>query len=192
MIYGYCRVSTRGQARDGNGLEVQKAAVIQAGAEKVFSDTFTGTKTHRPELDKLLSEINEGDKLIVAKLDRVARSAAQGADLIQLLIDKGVTVHILNMGILDNTPTGKLIRMIFLAFAEFERDMIVERTQEGKAIARQNPEFVDGRPKKYKRQQVSHALELLEDHSYKEVEQMTGISKSTLIRAKRKAVIENE
>lgn len=82
MIYGYCRVSTRGQARDGNGLEVQKAAVIQAGAEKVFPDTFTGTKTHRPELDKLLSEINEGDKLIVAKLDRVARSAAQGADLI--------------------------------------------------------------------------------------------------------------
>lgn len=124
MVYGYCRVSTRGQARDGNGLEVQREAVIAAGAEKVFSDTFTGTKANRPELNNLLEEINEGDKLIVAKLDRVARSASQGAELIQTLLDKGVTVHILNMGILDNTPTGKLIRMIFLAFAEFERDMI--------------------------------------------------------------------
>lgn len=192
MVYGYCRVSTRGQARDGNGLEVQRAAVIAAGAEKVFSDTFTGTKANRPELNNLLDEINKGDKLIVAKLDRVARSASQGAELIQTLLDKGVTVHILNMGILDNTPTGKLIRMIFLAFAEFERDMIVERTQEGKALARQNPNFVDGRPKKFKKQQVSLALELLDKHSYKEVEQMTGISKSTLVRAKRKVELENE
>lgn len=186
MIYGYCRVSTRGQARDGNGLEVQKAAVTNAGAEKVFSDTFTGTKTHRPELDKLLAEISNGDKLIVTKLDRVARSASQGAELIQILLDKGVTVHILNMGILDNTPTGKLIRMIFLAFAEFERDMIVERTQEGKQIARLRDDFRDGRPKKYKKKQVEHALMLLDSgNTYRMVEEFTGISKSTLIRAKR-------
>ena len=186
MIFGYCRVSTRGQAKDGNSLEAQRIAVTEAGAEKIYSDAFTGTKTHRPELDKLLMEIKAGDKLIVTKLDRVARSASQGAKLIQSLIERGVTVHILNMGILDYSPTGKLIRMIFFAFAEFERDMIVERTQEGKAIAKQNPDFREGRPKKYKRVQISHALELLEKHSYKEVEEMTGISKSTLIRAKRK------
>lgn len=189
MIFGYCRVSTRGQAKDGNSLEAQRIAVTEAGAEKVYSDAFTGTKTHRPELDKLLTEIKAGDKLIVTKLDRVARSASQGAELIQSLIERGVMVHILNMGILDNTPTGKLIRMIFFAFAEFERDMIIERTQEGKAIAKQNPDFREGRPKKYKRVQISHALELLEKHSYKEVEEMTGISKSTLIRAKRKLKI---
>ena len=185
MIYGYCRVSTRGQAKDGNSLEAQEKALQAAGAENVYCDTFTGTKSHRPELDKLLSVIQEGDKLIVTKLDRIARSATQGIDLIQSLLDRGVTVHILNMGILDNTPTGKLIRTILLAFAEFERDMIVERTQEGKAIAKQNPDFTEGRPKKYTGQQVSHALELLESHSYKQVEQMTGISKSTLIRAKK-------
>lgn len=190
MIYGYCRVSTRGQAKDGNSLEVQQNAVKAAGAEIVFSDAFTGTKTHRPELDKLLADIQPGDKIIVTKLDRIARSAIQGAELVQSLLDKGVTVHILNMGIMDNTPTGKLIRMIFFAFAEFERDMIVERTQEGKAIAKQNPDFVEGRPKKYKRQQVSLALELLQNHSYREVTQMTGISKSTLIRAKRSKVME--
>lgn len=185
MIYGYCRVSTKGQAKDGNSLEAQEKAVQAAGAETIFCDAFTGMKSHRPELDKLLSEIQPGDKLIVTKLDRIARSAIQGTELVQTLLEKGITVHILNMGVLDNTPTGRLIRMIFFAFAEFERDMIVERTQEGKAIAKQNPAFTEGRPKKFSRMQITHALELLQSNSYREVEQMTGISKSTLIRAKR-------
>ena len=87
------------------------------------------------------------------------------------------------MGLLDNTPTGKLIRNIMLAFAEFERDMIVERTQEGKAIAKMNLGFREGRPKKFFKVLVNHALSLLNSYSYKQVEQMTGISKSTLIRA---------
>lgn len=185
MIYGYCRVSTKGQAKDGNSLEAQEKALLAAGAENIYCDAFTGTKTHRPELDKLLSVIQSGDKLIVTKLDRIARSATQGTELIQNLLDKGISVHVLNMGLLDDTPTGKLIRTILLAFAEFERDMIVERTQEGKAIAKQNPAFTEGRPKKFTRLQVNHALDLLQHNSYKQVEQLTGISKSTLIRAKR-------
>ena len=185
MMYGYCRVSTKGQAKDGNSLEAQQKAVRTAGAEKIYCDAFTGTKSHRPELDKLLSVISEGDTLIVTKLDRIARSATQGTELIQNLLNRGISVHILNMGMLDDTPTGKLIRTILLAFAEFERDMIVERTQEGKNIARQNPDFTEGRPKKFTRQQISHALELLQNNSYKQVEQMTGISKSTLIRARK-------
>lgn len=186
MLYGYARVSTQGQAKDGNSLDAQRKALTDNGAEIVYEDTFTGTKEHRPELDKLLSVIQNGDKLIVTKLDRIARSTTQGIELVNSLLDMGVTVHILNMGIMDTTPTGKLIRTIMLAFAEFERDMIVERTQEGKAIAKQRTDYVEGRPKKYSRQQIAHALELLENHSYKQVEQLTGISKSTLIRAKRK------
>lgn len=186
MIYGYARVSTKGQAKDGNSLEAQEKALRENGATEIYADVFTGTKSHRPELDKLLKKIESGDKLIVTKLDRVARSATQGIELVNNLLDKGVTVHILNMGIMDNTPTGKLIRTIMLAFAEFERDMIVERTQEGKAIAKQNPDFREGRPKTYKREQINHALDLLQTRSYKQVEEMTGISKSTLIRAKRK------
>lgn len=186
MIYGYARVSTKGQAKDGNSLEAQEKVLRENGAVEIYTDAFTGTKAHRPELDKLLEVINEGDKLIVTKLDRIARSATQGIELVNTLLDRGVTVHILNMGIMDNTPTGKLIRTIMLAFAEFDRDMIVERTQEGKAIAKQNPDFTEGRPKKFNQKQVNHALDLLESQSYKEVEQLTGISKSTLIRAKRK------
>ena len=185
MNYGYCRVSTRGQASEGNSLEAQEKAVMAAGAEQIFCDAFTGTKTSRPELDKLLNVIRSGDKLIVTKLDRIARSTMQGTELIQGLLNKGITVHILNMGILDDTPTGKLIRTILLAFGEFERDLIVERTAEGRALARQNPDFKEGRPKKFNRQQIELALELLKKHSYTEVERMTGISRSTLARAKR-------
>ena len=172
MVYGYCRVSTQTQAKDGNSLEAQEQLLKENGAE---------------EIDKLLAVLQAGDKLVITKLDRIARSASQGIELIQSLLDKGITVHVLNMGLLDNTPTGKLIRNIMLAFAEFERDMIIERTQEGKAIARRQPDFREGRPRLYSRKQIQHALELLQDHSYRQVTELTGISKSTLIRAKNKA-----
>ena len=93
---------------------------------------------------------------------------------------------ILNMGIADNTPTGKLLVTIMLSFAEFERDMIVERTQSGKAIARANGRRVDGRPKKFNDDKIALAMKLLDEgHSYKQVENEMGISKSTLIRARR-------
>lgn len=188
MVYGYCRVSTQMQARDGNSLEAQERLLKENGAEEIYSDAFTGTKAHRPELDRLLDKLQPGDKLVITKLDRIARSASQGIELIQTLLDKEITVHVLNMGLLDNTPTGKLIRNIMLAFAEFERDMIIERTQEGKAIAKRQPDFKEGRPRLYGRKQIQHALGLLQDHSYRQVTELTGISKSTLIRAKNKAV----
>ncbi len=148
MIYGYVRVSTTGQARYGNSFEAQEQALRAAGAEKVYFDKFTGTKKHRPELDKLLSEIGSGDTLIVTKLDRVARSFIQGAELIDDLLEKGVIVNVLNLGIMDNSSTGKLIRHIFFAFAQFERDMIVERTSEGKEIARLRDDYKEGRHEK--------------------------------------------
>ena len=88
------------------------------------------------------------------------------------------------MGIVDDSPTGKLIRNIMLAFSEFERDMIIQRTKEGKEIAKRNPNYRDGRPKKFTRIQIDHALELLQTHSYKQVAAMTGISRATLARAK--------
>ncbi len=186
MVYGYCRVSTNMQAKDGNSLEAQKKLLKKNGAEKIYSDTFTGTKSHRPELDKLLDKLEQGDKLVITKLDRIARSVSQGTEIIQALLDRGITIHVLNMGLMDNTPTGKLIRNIMLAFAEFERDMIVERTQEGKAIAKKQPGYREGRPRLYSKKQIQHALGLLENHSYKQVTELTGISKSTLIRAKNK------
>lgn len=87
---------------------------------------------------------------------------------------------------LDNTPASKLIKNIFLAFAGGERDMIVKRTQEGKAIARQNPDYREGRKPTYTKVQLEHALSMLVSHSYNQVADRTGISKSTLIRAMKK------
>ena len=184
LIFGYARVSTNFQARDGNSLEAQINFLKEAGAEKIFSDVFSGSKNNRPELDKLLKIIQSGDKLIITKLDRIARSVIHGIQLIENLSDKGVIINVLNMRIIDSSPTGKLIRNIMLSFAEFERDLIMQRTIEGKIVARQNPDFRDGRPPKFSRSQINHALELLKTHSYKQVSAMTGISNTTLIRAK--------
>ena len=117
-------------------------------------------------------------------MDRIARSVINGIQLIEKLNDKDIIINVLNMGIIDGSPTGKLIRNIMLSFAEFERDIIKQRTQEGKAIAKQNPDFREGRPKKFSRAQINHALELLKTHSYKQVVSMTGISTTTLIRAR--------
>lgn len=148
MVYGYARVSTKGQARDGNSLEDQVSKLRAKGAEKIYCDSFTGTKKHRPELDKLLAELKAGDVLVVTKLDRVARSTIGGIELITELRERGVTVDIGNMGVLDDTPTGNLMMHIMLAFAEYERDMIVQRTAEGKAVARENPDWREGRKPK--------------------------------------------
>ena len=184
MVYGYARVSTMGQARDGNSMEAQVCALKLAGAVKIFKDVFSGKSEHRPQLDKLLKVIDGGDKLIITKLDRIARSLIKGVQLLETLSEKGIIVEVLNLGVIDTSPTGKLIRNIMLSFSEFEHDMIVQRTQEGKAIARQNADFRDGRPKKFSRVQLDHALELLETHSYKQVERITGISITTIYRAK--------
>lgn len=187
MIYGYARVSTKGQAKDGNSLESQTKQLKENGATIIYTDSFTGTKTDRPEFTKLMDTLENGDTLIVTKLDRFARSVGQASELITRLIDKGIKVHVLNIGVMDNSSASTLIRNIFLSFAQFERDMIVERTQEGKAIAKLKDDYREGRPKVYSNKQIEHALQLLETNSYKQVEQLTGISKSTLIRAKKKS-----
>ena len=183
MVYGYARVSTKGQAREGNSLEAQMDLLKSAGAEKIFTDSFTGTKMDRPEFMKLRGLLKEGDTLIVSKLDRFARSVGQASDLITELIDQGVKVNVLNLGILSNDSVSTLMRNVLLSFAQFERDMIIERTQEGKAIAKQDPNFREGRPPLYSREQKQHALELLEEgRTFRQVERMTGISKATLVR----------
>lgn len=185
MIRGYARVSTRGQAKDGNSLEAQEKLLRENGAEKIYIDSFTGTKLDRPNLDKILDELEPGDTFMVTKLDRFARTASQGSDMITELINRGIKVHVLNIGILSNDSMSVLMRNILLAFAQFERDMIVERTQEGKAVKRAKGELVEGRPKKYDEDKMNYAMKLLENDSYSTVSKMTGISVSTLTRYKR-------
>ena len=186
MIYGYARVSTTGQSRDGNSLEDQTKALQQHGCQQIITEAYSGKTMHRPEFQKLLKRLQTGDTLVVTKLDRFARSAIEGVQQVRELFDRWVRVHILNMGLIENTPTGNLILLIMLSFAEYERSMIIERTQAGKAVAKQDPNYREGRPKKYLPTQIKHAMQLLDEgHSYRQVEAMTGISKSTLVRARK-------
>jgi len=185
MFYGYCRVSTRSQF-DNNSFEQQEQEILSKYPyTKIFKEQFTGTTTHRPILECIIDLLESGDTLVVTKLDRLARTTIEGVELIQMLFDKGVSVHVLNVGLLENTSMGKFFITTLLAVAELERNQIVERTQAGKMIAKQNPNFAEGRPKKYTDAQLQHALKLKETMSYKQVFELTGISKSTLIRARK-------
>ena len=192
MKFGYIRVSTRKQARDGNSLEAQREALTAAGAEKIYTDAFTGTKMERPEWDKLRAQLRRGDVLIVTRLDRLARSVSQASGLITDMIDEGITINVLNLGVLSNDSVNTLLRNVLLSFAQFARDLIVQRTQEGKAVARAtDPDFREGRPPKFDAEQLDHAMELLENHSYAQTAKLSGISKSTLIRERKRRKIQS-
>ena len=149
MIYGYGRVSSTTRyagGEDGNSLEAQEKKLKEAGCEEIVLEAYTGTKMERPKFTKLLNKLEQGDTLIVCKLDRFARTAAEGSLLVRDLVNRGIKVNILNMGIADNTPMGKLMLTVLLAFAEYERDMIMERLNDGKAEAKaKNPDYREGR-----------------------------------------------
>ena len=187
MKYGYIRVSSKSQEQN-TSLKSQRDAVLTAGAEIVVEEVYSGgTVKDRPKFSELIQKLKAGDELIVTKLDRFARTVSEGTTLAKDLYDKGVTLNILNMGKIENSTIGTLLLNVMLAFSQYEKDMINERCREGRMIARQNPNYKEGRPKKFSREQIKLGLALLnEGKTYKEVELMTGISKSTLIRAKRK------
>ncbi len=182
MIYGYARVSTKKQL-EGNGLEVQEKAMLAAGADMVIKEQYTGTTMQRPRLDALLEHIAAGDTLMAAKLDRIARTAGEGAAVISNLQERGVAVHILNIGVLDSSTTGKLMTNVLLAFAEFERDLIVERTQAGREVARTHAGYREGRRPLPKARKDAAVAMIRNGHSYKEACDATGLSRSTVLRA---------
>lgn len=185
MIYGYARVSSKSQITNNSFEQQENEIKSKYDNVEMYYEQFTGTKIDRPVLSELLNKLKEGDLIVVTKLDRFARTTVEGVSLVQSLFEKGVSIHVLNIGLLENTTMGKFFLTVLLSVAELERNQIVERTQGGKMIAKQDPSFKEGRPKLYKKAQIEHALELLNNNSYKKVEEITGISKSTLIRAKK-------
>lgn len=189
-VYGYCRVSSRGQL-DNNSLDQQQEEILSKYSNAIiYKEQFTAATTDRPIFNKLISLLKENDTLVVTKLDRLARNTEEGIHLVQELFDRGVSVHVLNVGLLENTSMGKFFLTTLLAVAEMERNTIIERTQTGKAIAKTKPGFKEGRPKKYNAKQLDNALSMLSinggDKSYTEVAELLGISKSTLIRENNK------
>ena len=185
MIYGYARVSAKTQLK-GNSLEEQRTELLSNNCDIIIEEQYTGKTTVRPKFDNLIKHrLQRGDTLIVTKLDRFARNVSEGISTIRYLFDKNVKVHVLNVGLLENTAKGNFFITTLLAVAELERSMILERTAAGKEIAKTRDGFKEGRPP-ISKERIELAMELLKTHTYKEVASMTGISTPTLSRYRRK------
>jgi len=179
MIIGYARVSTLDQ-----NLELQKDALEKAGCEQVFEDHVSGSATERPGWAQAQAVLRKGDTLVVWRLDRLGRSLKHLIDTVNELHARGVGFKSLNENIDTTTSGGRLVFHIFGALAEFERELIRERTQAGLAAARARGRK-GGRPRKLTKRQVASAVTLLKDgeHSVTGVAEMLGVSRSTLYRA---------
>ena len=183
MIYAYTR-QTPGKAQEER-LKEQIELLKAEGPDKLIVERLPKKKEKKHEVFwKLFRDLRPGDTLIIPSIDRVSHSAGDFAVTMTGLMNKNVKLHVLDMGILDDSPEGLVRQQVIKAFADFEKAMIIERTQTGKAESRKDITFREGRPKKYSWSQLSSALRMLKDHSYKQVAETTGISVSTLRRAK--------
>ena len=176
-VFGYARVSTEAQ-----NLGRQLDALKNYGVDIIYNEKITGTKKNRPELTKLLDRITEGDTVVVESLSRLGRSTKDLIELTEIFQSKGVNLVSLKEAIDTNSPTGKLLFTLMSAIAQFERDVIADRTREGLKSARARGR-TGGRPRADP-EQVKKAVKLYktEQYSVKEIEELTGIKKSTLYR----------
>jgi DNA invertase Pin-like site-specific DNA recombinase len=179
MLVGYARISTGDQS-----VDLQTDALCRIGCQRVISDVASGARTDRPGLAEALAYLRTGDTLVVWKLDRLGRSLRHLIDVITGLHDRGVAFRSLQEAIDTSTPGGKLVFHVFGALAEFERDLIRERTNAGLAAARARGRK-GGRPRRMTDRQVSLAVTMLRDRntSVADVCSALRVSKSTLYRA---------
>ena len=178
MLIGYARVSTHEQT-----LTLQQDALHKAGCNKIFTDTASGAKTERKGLDEALAYVRKGDTLVVWRLDRLGRSLPHLIATMTDLEERGIGFQSLTENIDTTTSGGKLIFHIFGALAEFERNLIRERTNAGLMAARQRGR-IGGRPKSLTPRQRSIARSLYNDpnNSIAEICRTLKISKVTLYR----------
>lgn len=181
MYLGYARVSTADQT-----LALQKDALTAVGCNPIYTDTMSGTKDHRPGLEQAISHLRVGDTLVVWRLDRLGRSLKHLIETVQDLEQRGVGFKSLTENIDTTTPSGKLIFHIFGSLAEFERALIVERTQAGLAAARARGRK-GGRPKgsvRYDPKKLALAQQLYTEQkrSVAEICKTLGIPRTTFYR----------
>jgi DNA invertase Pin-like site-specific DNA recombinase len=178
MLIGYARISTQDQT-----LALQQDALEKAGCEKIFTDTVSGTKAERKGLTEALSHLRAGDTLVVWRLDRLGRSLRHLIDTITALDERGVGFKSLQENIDTTTSGGKLVFHIFGALAEFEREIIRERTQAGLASARSRGR-AGGRPKALTAKEVQMLRNMVADKSLtvSDICKILGIGKTTFYR----------
>jgi len=176
---GYARVSTGDQ-----DARLQHDALTAAGCYRIFTDTASGALQSRPELDKLLDQLRPGDTLVVWRLDRLGRSIRHLIDQLSELQDRGIEFRSLQENIDTSSPGGRLVFHIFASLAEFERDLIRERTNAGLAAARARGR-TGGRPPRLTPHQVTTAKKLYDqqDMTVAQIGEVLGVSRSTIYRA---------
>ncbi|WP_312045125.1 recombinase family protein [Anaerotignum sp.] len=177
MVIGYARVST-----DKQELLRQEDALKKYGVDELYTEKMTGTKSDRPELNKVKLRAREGDSVVVESLSRLGRSSKDLLILVDEWEKQGITLVSLKESIDTKTPTGKLLITVLSAICQFERDITVQRTKEGLASARARGRK-GGRPKADSKV-VEKAIKLYhaQTHSIKEIVDITGISQATLYR----------
>jgi len=177
--FGYARVSTEEQS-----LDRQTDMLTSYGVDKIYSEKITGTKRDRPELQKMLDRISEGDTVVIESLSRLGRSTKNLIELMELFNEKGVNLVSLKECIDTTTPTGKLLFTLISAISQFERDCLAERTKEGLSAARARGRK-GGRPA-IAADVAAKARRLYNTGEYtvKEISELTGISRSSLYRIK--------
>ncbi|OLQ73218.1 transposon DNA-invertase [Photobacterium proteolyticum] len=176
MLIGYARVST-----DDQNLALQKDALNQIGCEKLFEDHISGAKSERPGLEQALQYVRKGDIIVVWRLDRLSRSLKDLIEMVTSLESRGIGLKSLQESIDTSTSSGKLIFHLFGALAEFERNLIRERTQAGLQAARVRGRK-GGRPKALTTDKQALAVKLYgeKEHTVGQICEMMGISKPTL------------
>lgn len=176
MLVGYARVSTTDQ-----NMDLQRNAMTDLGVDKIFEEHVSGVKSVRPQLIDCLSFMREGDTLVVWKLDRLGRSLAELIKIIGELDQRGIKFQSITDAIDTNTPVGKFTFHILGACAQFERDLISERTKAGLKAARAKGRR-GGRPRKLKTEQIRRAIELKKDPTitHAMVCERLGVSSSAL------------
>lgn len=178
--YGYCRVSGLSQDLQEQIDKVKKEGVLE---DNIYSEKITGTKKDREQLNKLLEVVKSGDIIYITKLDRLARNMKDALNVIDDLKERGVTIHIIQtVGRLDDSPHANMQMQMLLMFAEFERNMIMERLNEGKEWHKvNNPDFKEGRPSKLDNKKLEKMMKLKESGTMtnKEIAEMYNISLRT-------------
>lgn len=140
MIFGYARVSTQEQ-----NLDSQLHLLQQAGCQEIYQEKISGAATHRPELERLLAQLREGDTVVVARFFRLGRNRDHVINLVNSFGQKGVHFKALDIGIDTSTPAGKLVLSLFASLAEYERESILEKTRTGQLLAKAKGKHI-GRP----------------------------------------------
>ncbi|APU00784.1 DNA-invertase [Aeromonas phage Asp37] len=182
MIFGYARVSTNDQDH-----QLQLDALNKHGVDEVLTDTMTGSKRDRPGLNRLLDKAREGDTIVIWRFDRLARSTIDLLNLVEELTKKGIHLVSLHEGISTTGATGKLMLTMFGALAEFERNLLIERTMAGIESAKAQGR-VGGRPKSLTTEQIAMAKDLVAaGYGKAEVASQMGVSRATLYRNLEKA-----